>query len=61
MSVIVFILLLFAATAALRLLAGIPLPTPPLLFWDSLTTSLRDLKRNWEFDPAAMLLRQRYG
>jgi monovalent cation/hydrogen antiporter len=79
MSVIALILLLFAATAGLRLLAdrtGIPLPTllvlgglgvalvpglprlaldpaaiflifiPPLLFWASLTTSLRDLKRN---------------
>jgi monovalent cation/hydrogen antiporter len=79
MSVIALILLLFAATAGLRLLAdrtGIPLPTllvlggllvafipelpplkldpqaiflifiPPLLFWTSLTTSLRDLKRN---------------
>jgi NhaP-type Na+/H+ or K+/H+ antiporter len=47
MSVIALMLLLFAATAALRLLAdrtGIPLP--PLLFWASLTTSLRDLKRN---------------
>jgi NhaP-type Na+/H+ or K+/H+ antiporter len=79
MSVIALILLLFAATTGLRLLAdrtGIPLPTllvlgglgvalvpglprlaldpaaiflifiPPLLFWASLTTSLRDLKRN---------------
>src|SRR5271154_6798092 len=79
MSVIALILLLFAATAGLRLLAdrlGIPLPTllvlgglgvafipglprlqldpeaiflifiPPLLFWASLTTSLRDLKKN---------------
>ena len=79
MSVIALVLLLFAATAGLRLLAdrsGIPLPTllvigglgiafipglprlvldpqaiflifiPPLLFWASLTTSLRDLKRN---------------
>jgi len=80
MSIIALILLLFAATAGLRLLAdrtGIPLPTllvlgglcvalvpglprlqldpatiflifiPPLLFWASLTTSLRDLKRNF--------------
>jgi monovalent cation/hydrogen antiporter len=80
MSIISLILLLFAATAGLRLLAdrtGIPLPTllvlgglcvalvpglprlqldpatiflifiPPLLFWASLTTSLRDLKRNY--------------
>jgi monovalent cation/hydrogen antiporter len=79
MSVIALVLLLFAATAGLRLLAdrsGIPLPTllvlgglcvafipglprlvldpqtiflifiPPLLFWASLTTSLRDLVRN---------------
>jgi monovalent cation/hydrogen antiporter len=79
MSVIALVLLLFAATAGLRLLAdrtGIPLPSllvlgglgvalipglprlvldpeaiflifiPPLLFWASLTTSLRDLKRN---------------
>jgi monovalent cation/hydrogen antiporter len=79
MSVIALILLLFAATAGLRLLAdrsGIPLPTllvlgglavalvpglphlaldpaaiflifiPPLLFWASVTTSLRDLRRN---------------
>src|ERR1700735_5667660 len=79
MSIIALILLLFAATAGLRLLAdrtGIPLPTllvvgglgvalvpglprltldpatiflifiPPLLCWASLTTSLRDLKRN---------------
>src|ERR1700733_13709294 len=79
MSVMALVLLLFAATAGLRLLAdraGIPLPTllvlgglcvafipglphlaldpqtiflifiPPLLFWASLTTSLRDLKRN---------------
>jgi monovalent cation/hydrogen antiporter len=79
MSVIALVLLLFAATAGLRLLAdraGVPLPTllvlgglgvalipglphlvldpdtiflifiPPLLFWASLTTSLRDLKRN---------------
>src|SRR5271167_4443251 len=79
MSVIALILLLFAATAGLRLLADrthIPLPTllvlgglavafipglppltldpqaiflifiPPLLFWASLTTSWRDLKRN---------------
>jgi len=80
MSIIALILLLFVATAGLRLLAdrtGIPLPTllvlgglcvafvpglprlqldpatiflifiPPLLFWASLTTSLRDLKRNF--------------
>lgn len=80
MSVIALILILFAATAGLRLLADrlrIPLPTllvmggliiafipglphltldpgaiflifiPPLLFWASLTTSLRDLKRNF--------------
>jgi len=79
MSVTALILILFAATAGLRLLAdrsNIPLPTllvlgglgvafipglprlvldpeaiflifiPPLLFWSSLTTSLRDLKRN---------------
>jgi Na+/H+ antiporter len=79
MSVIALVLVLFAATAGLRLLAdrlSIPLPTllvlgglviafvpglphltldpeaiflifiPPLLFWASLTTSLRDLKRN---------------
>jgi monovalent cation/hydrogen antiporter len=79
MSIIALILILFAATAGLRLLAdrtGIPLPTmlvlgglcvalvpglprlqldpatiflifiPPLLFWASVTTSLRDLKRN---------------
>src|SRR3984957_15826480 len=79
MSVIALVLLLFAATAGLRLLAdrsGIPLPTllvlgglavalipglphlaldpaaiflifiPPLLFWASVTTSLRDMKRN---------------
>jgi CPA1 family monovalent cation:H+ antiporter len=79
MSVIALVLLLFAATAGLRLLADrarIPLPTllvlgglcvalvpglprlvldpqtiflifiPPLLFWASVTTSLRDLKRN---------------
>ena len=79
MSAIALVLLLFAATAGLRLFAdraGIPLPTllvlgglcvafipglphltldpeaiflifiPPLLFWASLTTSLRDLKRN---------------
>jgi len=79
MSVIALILVLFAATAGLRLLAdrtSIPLPTllvlgglgvafipglpplnldpeavflvfiPPLLFWASLTTSLRDLKNN---------------
>ena len=79
MSLVAIILLLFAATAALRALAdraGIPLPTllvlgglalalipglprlsldpetiflifiPPLLFWTSLSTSLRDLKRN---------------
>jgi CPA1 family monovalent cation:H+ antiporter len=80
MSVVALVLLLFAATAVLRLVAdraGIPLPTllvlgglcvafipglprlvldpqtiflifiPPLLFWASLTTSLRDLKRNF--------------
>src|ERR1700684_4457338 len=80
MSIIALILLLFAATAGLRLVAdrtGVPLPTllvlgglcvslipglphlqidpatiflifiPPLLFWASLTTSLRDLKRNF--------------
>ena len=79
MSVVALILLLFAATAALRALAdraGIPLPTllvlgglavalipglprltldpatiflifiPPLLYWTSLSTSLRDLRRN---------------
>jgi Na+/H+ antiporter len=79
MSVIALVLLLFAATAGLRLLAdrtAVPLPTllvlgglcvafipglphlvldpgtiflifiPPLLFWASLATSLRDLKRN---------------
>jgi monovalent cation/hydrogen antiporter len=79
MSAVSLILLLFAATAGLRLLAdrlSIPLPTllvlgglcvafipglprlaldpetiflifiPPLLFWASLTTSLRELKRN---------------
>ncbi len=79
MSLVALILILFAATAGLRLLAdraGVPLPTllvlggvcvafipelprltldpqtiflifiPPLLFWASLTTSLRDLKRN---------------
>ncbi len=79
MSVIALVLILFAATAGLRLLAdrsGVPLPTllvlgglcvafmpglpplaldpetiflifiPPLLFWASLTTSLRDLRRN---------------
>jgi len=79
MSIIALILLLFAATAGLRLLADrsdVPLPTllvlgglglafipglphltldpaaiflifiPPLLFWESLKTSLRDLKRN---------------
>jgi monovalent cation/hydrogen antiporter len=79
MSAIALILLLFAATAGLRLLAdrsGIPLPTllvlgglgmafipglpqlsldpqtiflifiPPLLFWASLRTSLRELRRN---------------
>jgi len=79
MSVIALVLLLFAATAGLRLVADrarIPLPTllvlgglcvafvpglprlvldpqtiflifiPPLLFWASITTSLRDLKRN---------------
>ena len=79
MSVIALILVLFAATAGLRLLAdrtSIPLPTllvlgglgvafipglpplnldpeavflifiPPLLFWASLSTSLRDLKSN---------------
>jgi CPA1 family monovalent cation:H+ antiporter len=77
--VIALVLVLLAATAALRLLAdriSVPLPTllvmgglglafipklphlrldpqavflifiPPLLFWTSLTTSLRDLKRN---------------
>ncbi len=79
MSVVALILLLFAATAALRVLAeksGVPLPSllvlgglavafipglpklnldpetvflvfiPPLLYWTSLNTSLRDLKRN---------------
>jgi monovalent cation/hydrogen antiporter len=79
MSLIALVLLLFAATAGLRVLAdrtNIPLPTllvlgglavalvpglphltlepeaiflifiPPLLFWASLTTSLRDLKSN---------------
>jgi monovalent cation/hydrogen antiporter len=78
-SVVALILLLFAATAALRALAersGVPLPSllvlgglgvalvpglprltldpetiflvfiPPLLYWTSLTASLRDLKRN---------------